>query len=396
MRFWFWELVTLVIAAVLLGVILSILFHADNRPQDDWSLPFNINFSLATLPTKYRALLISISAAALAQFKWIWFWSKRSPARPLGRISAFDDACRGTLGAVKLIPNVVIRDFACIPTPLVIIFSLAVGRFLQQAVDLRTGTVVLSQEIPVSIPVFQTAEELGADEVEDDGSGNLRFRARTRGFIYSAFGNPQSNRRGVQGTCDTGYCSFTTRYQRLNGQSTHASVGFCADCTELTPLVTVVSNTRGELPNGMAVGGNNIMMIKTDNDVSSTRENRDPASEMRRRFAFANVTYLIRTGTLAPNDTSFDPPPPPSISPSFAAGSCSLWPCPRYFWADVINETLFEDKVTAEPMLPDAIDYSGDDDGLSGFLEAPANTLPAEWDMTAVQSRCRVNNSVYD
>ncbi|KAF6830452.1 hypothetical protein CPLU01_07378 [Colletotrichum plurivorum] len=389
MRLWFWELVTLVFAAVLLGVILSILFHADNRPQDDWSLPFNINFFLATLSTIYRALLISISAAALAQFKWIWFWSKRSPARPLGHISAFDDACRGILGAVKLIPIVIIRDFACIPPLLIIIFSFAVGPLVQQAVDLRIRTVVLSREIPSSIPVSQTVEGLGADEVEDDGSGNLRFRARTRGFIYSVLGNPQSNHRGVQATCDTRYCSFTTRYQRLNGQPTHASVGFCAHCTDLTPLVTVVDKTHGELPNGMAVGGNNVMMIKTDNDLSWIRENRDPTSEMRRRFAFANVTYLIRAGTLAPNDTSFDP----TNSPSFAAGSCSLWPCLQYFGADVINGTLFEDKVRAEPMFPDAIEYSGDD---LSFLEAPANRLPAEWDLTAVQSLCRVNNSVYD
>lgn len=101
-----------------------------------------------------------------------------------------------------------------------------------------------------------------------------------------------------------------------------------------------------------------------------------------------NFTFISRT-----ESTRKGIEDPESTLPRVLAGTCSLWPCLRYFGADVFNDTLREDTLHQTPMYPDAMSHleSENDVSLAGSVDA----LPDSWDLTAVQAPCGVNNSVY-
>lgn len=394
-RLWTSEVLNLAGAATLMIGILSILLYADGRPTTDlmWLAPLNINSVLAVLSTVYRALLVGVSFEIISQFKWIWFWSKRSPARSLHHINALDDASRGTLGAMKLIPLVALRDLACLPPLIIIIFSFAIGPFVQQRVGIARRIDIVPPETAAWIPISRRVEAPGDGDVDVDISGKAHFKASIRGMIYSALGHPQSNEGRIEATCDTGQCIFVPRFQRDRKEATHASVGICGGCHDLTHLVTELSDSSFQLPNGLSVigaGDPNVFIVKTDNDTSWAT-NGTGTQVPQYWTAMTNFTFMSRTMGTNSNHTTGQLAE--SISPHVFAGTCSLWPCLQYFGADVFNDTLREDALHQTPMYPDAISYSEREKNIS--LGGPVDALPVSWDLTAVQTPCRVNNALY-
>ncbi|KAF9871214.1 hypothetical protein CkaCkLH20_11383 [Colletotrichum karsti] len=399
MRLWSAEVITLAVAAILMGIILAILLDADDKPQDDWFFPLNINSVLATLSVMYRSLLVTVSAEALSQFKWIWFFSKRSPPRSLHHINVFDNASRGIWGALQLFPLVVFRDLACIPPLLVVLFSFAIGPFIQQAITIYDKTLVLPSGSLASIPITQTVGKPAASPAGINSSDNNYFGPGIRGFVYSALGYPQNNRGSIEVECDTGYCIFSPNITPQPLEVTHASIGICSQCEDRTYLAREVDESYVELPNGMQFNvkdDQNVFIVQNDDDLSWAFNDTEMVSKAYLGAAFANVTFLSRTReitTVYDEDREPIRLSDPSL-PYFAAGVCSLWPCLQYYQGKVNNGTLVEKKLLNEPMYPDAIDFAENDQEV--LSKVPVGKLPVSWNITAIQSPCRMDDSAYD
>ncbi|KAF9872298.1 hypothetical protein CkaCkLH20_10125 [Colletotrichum karsti] len=398
MRYWSLELASLALAIGLMAAMLGILIRADGRPTSDWSFPININSLIAILSTIYRALLLGIATEVISQFKWVWFWSKSSPARPLSHFSDFDDASRGIWGALKLCRVVATHSVSSLLALIVIILSFAAGPFIQQSINVITRTDQLPER-RASLPVSYMVDggDLWYRSSMSGVMAEWNFRPHVRGLVYSALFNPGSNDTSIAAECSTGNCTFSAQHSAVEvpssaGDVTHASIGVCSYCSDLSSLVTAVNDTHVGLPNGMAVSIINpdAMQIKNDDDLSWAEGIIDDQKISQIIWAFANITILTRG---VPDDT--DPKNLKYADPTaYSAVSCSLVPCLKSYSAAITNGKLTETVVETMPMYPDGIDYPESD---PYTFSSAASPLPqVVWNITAVQSPCRVNGSVFD
>ena len=97
---WLFEIVSLLVSIAAVAGIVGVLAHFDGRSLPDWPLNITINTLIALLATLANANLAIPLQSGIGQFKWIHFKAGRAP---LTDIEAYDDASRGTWGAIKLL-----------------------------------------------------------------------------------------------------------------------------------------------------------------------------------------------------------------------------------------------------------------------------------------------------
>lgn len=97
---WAFEIISLLVSAAAVAGIIVVLAHFDNRPLPDWPLNITLNTLIALLSTLANANLAIPLQSGLSQLKWIRFKAGRAP---LTDMEAFDDASRGTWGAILLL-----------------------------------------------------------------------------------------------------------------------------------------------------------------------------------------------------------------------------------------------------------------------------------------------------
>ena len=97
---WTFEIVSLLVSTIAVGGIIGVLAYFEGRPLPEWPLNITLNSLIALLATIANASLAIPLQNGLSQLKWIRF--KAGPA-PLTDMEAFDDASRGTWGAIKLL-----------------------------------------------------------------------------------------------------------------------------------------------------------------------------------------------------------------------------------------------------------------------------------------------------
>ncbi|CAM1500588.1 Fc.00g097500.m01.CDS01 [Cosmosporella sp. VM-42] len=403
---WAWELATWGLAVGLLAAIYIILDKANNKPVDDWKFSINLNTLAATISTIFRALLVAIAAEILSQQKWIWFWSM-APARPLQHLQDFDQGSRGIWGAVCLLPTVIGRSALALLAVLIIVVSFAVGPFVQQAINTvpRQSALELgSASLPVSYAVNGNGtyfRSLGGALI---GMWDIKYAARS--LFYSAILDPESSNSIITPSCSTGNCTFPS-WGPVPGQEdlnvTHASVGICSKCTDVTELITrhngtIVKHrltpTRFTLPNGMAIeagDGKNWTFVQGYGNLSWAESviPRDKAAYF--EYAFTNITVLTMTAHGQPED--YVSPYPGTTNPTNAtAASCSLYPCLRTYSAAVNEGVLLEKVVHTQPLYPN-LGNNTDQNINFGVLNYSTPGMNISW--SAVQSPCRVGDDIY-
>ena len=97
---WVFEIVSLLISAAAVAGIIGLLAHFDGRSLPTWPLNITLNTLIALLATLANANLAIPLQSGLSQLKWVRFKAGRAP---LTDMEAFDDASRGTWGAMKLL-----------------------------------------------------------------------------------------------------------------------------------------------------------------------------------------------------------------------------------------------------------------------------------------------------
>jgi hypothetical protein len=247
-RAWVPEALAIVIAIGLIAAIASILAVYNGKPVPDLRVNFSLNALLALLSTVLRALLVIIVADVIAQRKWDW--CKITRARPLADLQKFDAASRGSLGALQLLPTVVLHDGVTLVAALVLLVSFLVGPAVQQA----SGTAecsfpVLNDSIRSTIPTAHWVPRSGGYRTmigAPYGSPTSDIVVA----ILSSVTSPDGVENQITPLCTTGNCTFDdlpsgkTR-QEAEAESkliTHSAAAVCSACTNVTSLVMRKTN----------------------------------------------------------------------------------------------------------------------------------------------------------
>ena len=97
---WNLEIISIVVSCASVAGIIGVLARFNGRSLPEWPLNITLNTLIALLATIANANLLPPIQSGLSQLKWVRFKNKRAP---LTDMEAFDDASRGTWGAIKLL-----------------------------------------------------------------------------------------------------------------------------------------------------------------------------------------------------------------------------------------------------------------------------------------------------
>ncbi|KAL3293493.1 hypothetical protein RB213_013712 [Colletotrichum asianum] len=343
-------------------IVVPALYH--EAPEEDWPFSISINTVIALLTTLMRATMLVAVAEVIGQMKWRFFDDQQ---RPLSDLQHFDHASRGVLGSAKII-WFARSSFLTVVAALVMVTSVAVGPFTQQAVR----TVPCSQTVSgvnASLPISHFVPG-GRDSVFRVGAGMWQISTSMKGAMVNGLVNPTSNDNRVQAICETGNCTFPSSSAGV----THSSIGMCSSCFDTTNLISVQDLTgttsldysNYTLPNNQLVRPADGYWFSANTSGLGWAEKCFPRGfEALASAALANVTIMSLTQapcTRERNGTILCPRPVRGFSiPKDPAGkdqadvmavSCALYPCLRNYHAEVTRGTLIERIVSMEPAVP--------------------------------------------
>jgi len=124
---WTWEVLSVALSWACIISIAAILWHYDGKTFPSVPGGITLNAIVSTLATVAKSSLMFASSALLGQMKWDWFEEK---PRPLYHLDLYDEACRGPLGATKLLFGRTALSFASLGA-IVTVLGLAVDPFVQ-------------------------------------------------------------------------------------------------------------------------------------------------------------------------------------------------------------------------------------------------------------------------
>lgn len=356
---WILEVCSVVLAIVLIAAIISILAHFNGQTVPDWPLSINLNTLIALLATLSRALILLTVAEIIGQTKWSWF--SRQP-RPINALQRFDSASRGLIGSMSLLFTAPGSIFS-LAGSLVVIVSLAMGPFAQQAIK----TIDCEQYVPdanASVPVAHHVA--GGDEFYRLGAGIWLVTVDLQGALVNALVNPGGNDSTVAPTCQTGNCTFSSDSTNI----TYSSIGLCSLSIDTTSFVSKVRVNNNDtisprfnytLPNGLHIiidlshsQRTQFMHVgKDDNDITwATSAFSDDFRDLA-PLSIYKFTVLEFTKASCANATSC----PHNVKPAlerlgvwdYISVTSILYPCMRNYHAKVEKGTFQETVISTVP-----------------------------------------------
>ncbi|TXC12324.1 hypothetical protein FocTR4_00007592 [Fusarium oxysporum f. sp. cubense] len=208
---WSLELALLLLATGLLGSIFAILSAYNTHEMPDWNgetgVGITLNALIAVIATIFRAILAFVALEVLAQLKWDWI---TKTFRPVGDMQRYGDVSRGAWGSLMLLPIVFKRQPQAIVAVVVVVASLAIGPVTQQTIQ----------------PYYcaQIAPERSATIISSN--------------IDNLF------------NCPSGNCTSQTHPdnpgQPDQEQVSHASLGMCSRCEDISKLVQIRTEYNSE------------------------------------------------------------------------------------------------------------------------------------------------------
>ena len=120
--------------------VVAILASMQSTPLSHWTFPIALNATIAIFITTSKSMALLVIAACIAQSKWILLKSSRMPRR-LQELDLFEEASRGPLGAIMLLPRVHWDSWIASIGAIATILALGIDTFAQQVVRLETVTI---------------------------------------------------------------------------------------------------------------------------------------------------------------------------------------------------------------------------------------------------------------
>ncbi|KAK8848894.1 hypothetical protein PGQ11_015374 [Apiospora arundinis] len=375
-RIWVWEILLVTLAFGLITPIAVLLKANDGKPVPDWGDRISFNAFLALLSTLLRATLVIVSSQLISQRKWEWY--KNEVPRPLSDLQQFDAGSRGTLGALLLLPTIILRDVVTLVAIIILLASFLIGPFVQQASRTTECSFALpgpnaslpfAHYVPLRDGFNIVSTRPHGDPTQDLIAAVLSVAVSTGGI---------ENR--ISPTCTTGRCTFPGEDQKDAQNTTHSTVGMCSKCIDISPLVYISNNQSlllKNIPKEYNINGStfDVAVVKGTQDLNWLGNLFTPDFRAISRWAYVNSTFFARglhSGT----------------EQNVTAAVCSLYPCLRTYIASITNNQLSEDEVRSYP-LQIGLGYAQEADIKSPHDILGLNTLDNRYyHYTAVDYSC--------
>ncbi|KAK6853870.1 hypothetical protein PG995_010682 [Apiospora arundinis] len=390
-RYWFWEIVSLATAVVLLAAIVALLCHYEGEQVPRWPFSINLNTLVALLSTILRAAMLVAAAEVISQAKWSWF----SQPRPLSHLHDFESASRGVAGSLKLL-FIAPQSSLAVVAAMVTISSLAIGPFTQQAIKTVACPQVL-EDANASIPVAHFMP--GRAKYYRIAAGQWEVDVDMKGAMIQALTNPSSNDSKIVASCETGNCTFPSFADDI----THSSIAMCSTCFDTTPLIkktvntTMIGNpTNHTLPNGQWVSQwNERVYLNTRADWNLSWASSAFTDEYRTiaQDSLLNLTVMSFTDAPCANNSGILDCPHNATATvrgknqvtDYIATTCAFYPCMQNYHARLARGILEERVVSSVPALKNWVEAGN-----------PANSFSPYVNHTALKTPCVVDGSTYD
>ncbi|KAJ4395734.1 hypothetical protein N0V91_010640 [Didymella pomorum] len=204
-RNWLWEILSIAAAIGLIVAIAALLATHNGKPTPDWGERINFNALLAIMSTILRAMLVVVVSQIISQRKWEWFAA--SHERPLIHLQQFDSGSRGSMGALSLLPTVLLKDVVTFMAALILFASFLVGPAVQQA-SRTVECMVVAPGLKASLPFGHFVPRRAGYGVPQNGSPYGIPDVDLTAAVLSAITSPGSLENQIRGSCSTGNCTF--------------------------------------------------------------------------------------------------------------------------------------------------------------------------------------------
>ncbi|KAK7545674.1 hypothetical protein IWX49DRAFT_333960 [Phyllosticta citricarpa] len=220
--FWTLEILSCVLAVLVLGTLAAILYIYDGQPQPKWPHHIGLNSVISIFTAAFKALLLKPVVEGLSQSKWLWF----SQPKKLSDLELFDQASRGPWGSTCLIFDSMIkwRTFHLAAFgALLSIVALAIDPLSQGITRYYTCKKPWSTD-SARVPRINHYTTYGIDI--GVSAGTFILDSPMSVAIYMGLMNPP-DRSTVDVGCSTGNCTFPT----------FSSLSMCSSCVDITTTV---------------------------------------------------------------------------------------------------------------------------------------------------------------
>ncbi|KAI0432039.1 hypothetical protein F5Y09DRAFT_354396 [Xylaria sp. FL1042] len=216
---WIPEIIAVMVALGAVGSIMGVLVQFNGRALPEWPYYITLNALIAVLAAVTTAAMNISLQNSMSQLKWIRF--KESQTR-LSDMEAFDEASRGTWGAIKLLFTFRggwLGSFGA----LVSIVVLFLGPFTQQIATYQTREVESLESASVSRALNYT----GALPGKTSSTGFVPILPLKSAVYNGLFAENDRPNSALAFECRSGNCTWD-HYDTL---------AVCDECVDLTPFI---------------------------------------------------------------------------------------------------------------------------------------------------------------
>ncbi|KAG4439882.1 hypothetical protein IFR05_004658 [Cadophora sp. M221] len=338
---WFLEIFCLVVGILTFAASIAVLAVFHNKPLPQWPFGITLNTLIALISAITNACLAVPLASGFGQLKWNWFKQKPSP---LTDMELFDEASRGSWGAVRLLSSGR-GGYVGLFGALITIAALFLGPFSQQVATYPTREVVSDQLASVPAALNYTPALAGR-------SGSTGFvpilpmKSAVFHGLFSESGLAQS-----KPICPTGNCTYPPL-------TTLATCSTCVDIRSVMMQYCAEDATDTSDCGWQAMGAK----LQSANDAfSMTTFIPSKAGNM----PHSNIMKFIFMGTESRNGSAGELRP--------WATQCTLEYCAQTINSTVVNSKLTE-IVTLEVRNDTIVDTTDSMGKAEISITAPDNT----------------------
>ncbi|KAI0540408.1 hypothetical protein GGR58DRAFT_461216 [Xylaria digitata] len=216
---WVPEIIAVLISLGALGSIMGVLAKFNGHALPEWPYYITLNAIIAALAAVTTATINISLQNSMSQLKWIRFKEARTR---LSQIEAFDEASRGTWGAIKLLFTFrggLLGSFGAT----VSIIVLLLGPFAQQIATYQTREV----ESLDGASITRALNYTGALPGNTSSTGFvpiLPLKSAVYNGLFAENGRPAS---ALAFECQSGNCTWHP----------YDTLGVCAQCVDLSPFI---------------------------------------------------------------------------------------------------------------------------------------------------------------
>ncbi|KAF6811543.1 hypothetical protein CSOJ01_05676 [Colletotrichum sojae] len=317
------EVFALLLSTSALAAIIVTLKKYDGRPPPE-STYLNVNTLVAIFSTILRATVAYVVAEVIGQSKWRWMQT----ARPLRHLEKFHNASMGPWGSFQLL-FLTWKPSVNILSAIVIILSAAIGPFSQQA---ATNNVCHGSKLHG----YAAWVRIASSQQSSMEYYPARIATAINGLMYGASDSSAATSSLFQ--CRSSNCTFGDDYPAI----THASIGICSSCTDVISGMKEIER-GGDTYHQFAEGTKfSVSMSERFLDMSVTLESPRESSLYGGLYG-DNIT--VSTITLRSRGNPI-------------AANCTIYPCIRYYNANVTDGLFNESVISQAPM---ELHQAGDD-----------------------------------